>query len=150
MAPSFPFKSSKYSPQSSIFNIQSSIGMAGAGGLEPPNAGTKTLCLATWRRPITHYPLSVYSCIRVFVMVKSAGQLGVPAMPQSQAASSRRRFISDQLQGSVPQEIIASPYPPSDSAWPISPFRHCQKGQTPLGRFHSSAHRLPQDSEVFL
>ena len=25
--------------------------MAGAGGLEPPSAGTKTLCLATWRRP---------------------------------------------------------------------------------------------------
>ena len=27
--------------------------MAGAGGFEPPNAGTKTLCLAAWRRPST-------------------------------------------------------------------------------------------------
>jgi hypothetical protein len=25
--------------------------MAGAGGLEPPSAGTKTLCLTAWRRP---------------------------------------------------------------------------------------------------
>jgi hypothetical protein len=35
----------------SIFNLQSSIQMAGAGGLEPPNAGTKTLCLTAWLRP---------------------------------------------------------------------------------------------------
>ena len=25
--------------------------MAGAEGFEPPNAGTKTRCLTTWRRP---------------------------------------------------------------------------------------------------
>jgi hypothetical protein len=25
--------------------------MAGAGGLEPPSAGTKTLCLTAWLRP---------------------------------------------------------------------------------------------------
>ena len=25
--------------------------MAGPGGFEPPNAGTKTLCLTAWRRP---------------------------------------------------------------------------------------------------
>jgi hypothetical protein len=26
-------------------------GLAGAGGFEPPNAGTKNRCLTTWRRP---------------------------------------------------------------------------------------------------
>jgi hypothetical protein len=25
--------------------------MAGAGGIEPPNAGTKNRCLTAWRRP---------------------------------------------------------------------------------------------------
>ena len=36
--------------------IEYSIRMAGAGGFEPPSAGTKTLCLASWRRPNTLYP----------------------------------------------------------------------------------------------
>jgi hypothetical protein len=27
--------------------------MAGAGGIEPPNAGTKNRCLTAWRRPKT-------------------------------------------------------------------------------------------------
>ena len=89
-----------------------------------------------------HYPLTR--------MVKSAGQLGVQTMPQSQAESFRRRLISDRLKGSDPREITANPYPAPDSAWPILPLRHCRKGRTLLGRFRSSAHRSPQDPEVFL
>ena len=30
---------------------------AGAGGFEPPDAGTKTLCLAAWRRPSYEFKL---------------------------------------------------------------------------------------------
>jgi len=89
-----------------------------------------------------HYP---WSTIRIFVMIKSDRNLGVPAKLQRQAETCTRRFISDQLQESDPREIIANPYPPLGSAWPILPFRHCRKGQTLLGRFRSSAHRLPQD-----
>ena len=33
--------------------------MAGAGGFEPPHAGTKTRCLTAWRRPMTHDPLPI-------------------------------------------------------------------------------------------
>ena len=96
-----------------------------------------------------HYPLPT---ILIFVMIKSDRQLGAPAMSLSQSGSFRCRFISDQLQGSDPPEIIANPYlyPSSDAASPILPFRHCRKGQKLSGRFRSSAHRLPQDPEAFL
>ena len=33
--------------------------LAGAGGIEPPNAGIKIRCLTAWRRPNSE---AVYSC----------------------------------------------------------------------------------------
>ena len=41
-------------PESTVLpldDIPNVIKMAGSAGFEPTNAGTKTLCLATWRRP---------------------------------------------------------------------------------------------------
>jgi hypothetical protein len=35
------------------------IKLAGAGGIEPPNAGIKIRCLTAWRRPNNE---AVYSC----------------------------------------------------------------------------------------
>ncbi len=40
--------------------------MAGAGGFEPTNAGTKTRCLTTWRRPsVSLHAKRVTRCINL-------------------------------------------------------------------------------------
>ena len=38
--------------------------MARAEGFEPPNAGTKTQCLTTWRRPIEQLDFTVSQGVR--------------------------------------------------------------------------------------
>ncbi len=47
--------------------------MAGSGGFEPPNAGTKTLCLAAWRRPKNNSKLKI----------KNGGEAGIRTLGEA-------------------------------------------------------------------